>query len=240
MPRSRDTGLGVAICLLAAASAAAQSRPQAFVNVNVAMQDGPQKLAVSVPAPVFDLDGSIDVDDRIAGATLMDVSGGLRGRRFLVGAGYFRTSVDQSHEFTASTTPASPGGFTRTLSYITPGLEHRESVFYLAAGATRSVTDKFDFSVSAGPAFFKVRQALPEFIIQGPLPFGEFQSMLTRTIDDSAIGFQSALDLDYLFHPRVGIGATVRYSYASIELPDATESMTLGGVQFGAGIRIRF
>jgi hypothetical protein len=230
------------VCLFIAVQADAQqpARARAFVNLNVAMEEGPRSLAVSVPSTVFETAGTIDVDDGIGTTTMIDVSGGIRGRRFAFGGGYSRSGRTTTHQFTASTIPLGPGGFTRSLDAVTPALEHRERVTYLTVGVVRDVTDRFHVMVSAGPAFFSLTQDLPEFIVQTALPRGDFASMSTRRVEESAFGFHTGVDLNYMFHPRIGIGALLRYTRGAVKLPDSTESMSLGGIQIGTGARVRF
>lgn len=238
----RAAAFGLATVLLAFGPASAQQsdRPEGFASFNLAVEDGPRYLTVAVPAPIFETAGTIDVDDHVAGATMMDVSGGVRGRRFACGAGLSRSHTVDSYQFTASTAPAVPGGFTRSLQAVTPGLEHHERVVYVFASLVHQFTNHLDLMVSGGPAFFNVSQALPLEITQGPMPYGDFESMETTVVERSAVGFHGALDFNYLFNQRLGFGVLLRYSYGSVDLPDSTRSMTLGGIQIGTGLRARF
>jgi hypothetical protein len=39
---------------------------------------------------------------------------------------------------------------------------------------------------------------------------------------------------------RVGVGGLARYTWGSVDLAGATKSLTVGGFQIGAGVRLRF
>jgi hypothetical protein len=231
----------VVLSFAAVPAAYAQPAPRAaaFVNVNAGIQEGPQRLSLAVPVEIFGSSGTLRVDDSGVGGGLFDVSGGVRGRGFAFGVGYSRTSSDTAYDFTAGTNPASPGSFTRSVNGITPELEHSERTVYVFAALTRRVTRRFDFMLSGGPSFISVRQGMPSGVT-----LDERGSTVlhvdTTTVDDSAIGFHAALDFNYLFHKRIGIGALARYTWGSITLPDSTDDMTLGGLQVGAGLRLRF
>ena len=242
MPLFRSAVLAVAVSPLVITPLLAQPAPRArgFVNFNIAIEEGPQQVSLSVPSVVYGQPGVITVNDSITGMTMLDMSGGVRGARFLFGGGYSRSSIVDTHEFTASTTPAPGSTFTRTLNYITPGLTHTERTIYVFAGMIKQVTNRFDAVIAGGPAFFALTQEIPDELIQTPDVFGRFVSMDTRSVDESTVGFHGALDLNYLFHPRIGLGVLFRYTWGSVDLPDSTDSMTLGGVQIGAGARVRF
>jgi hypothetical protein len=230
----------VVLCF-AAVPAAAQPAPRAagFINVNAAIQEGPQRLSLAVPVEVFGSSGTLNVDDGGVGGGLFDVSGGVRGRGFAFGVGYSRTSTETSFDFTAATNAASPGSFTRSVNGITPALEHSERTVYVFAAFTRRVSRRFDFMLSGGPSFIAVRQGVPAGVTLDARG-SEVVHVDTAAVDDSAIGFHAALDFNYLFHKRIGVGALARYTWGSIALPDSTDDMTLGGLQVGAGLRLRF
>ena len=229
------------IFLLAPAPADAQSASGGgFVNANLAIQEGSRTLAVSVPAELFGSSGALKIDDSLSGGTLIDVSGGARGRRFAFGVGYSRTRVTDSLDLTASTIPFSPGSFTRSVRGVAPDLRHEERVVYVSAAVIRQVTHRFDVMVSAGPAFFTVRQDLPTAVTLDERRGAEIQGVSTRTVEESAVGLQFSLDLAWMIRPHIGVGGVGRYSRASVHLPDGTESMTLGGVTIGLGLRARF
>jgi hypothetical protein len=223
------------LCLLTPMGAAAQSRPAgAFVNLNIGVQEGPQTLSLDVPADVFGGPGTLALDDAISGGNLLDLSGGLRARRFAFGVGFARAASKGAQAFTATTGPLD---FSRTWSSVTPDLEHRERMVYLFAGVTGQVSDRFDLMFSGGPAFFTVRRDVPVHASVTDRPIAALIEV--GEVEESAVGVVTGLDLNFMVRPRVGIGALVRYSWASVDLPDGTKPLTLGGIQIAAGVRVR-
>ena len=236
------TAAGVVLLFSCVASLAhAQPAPRAggFVNVNAGIQEGSQRLTLSVPVEVFGTSGTLDVDDGLIGGALFDVSGGVRGPGFAFGAGFSHSRTSGSSNFTASTIPASAGSFTRSIKGITPELEHSERAVYVFAAVSKQVTRRVDLTLSGGPAFLHVRQDVPAAITLNASG-STVLNMSTATEDESTVGVYGGLDFNYMFHRHIGIGAVARYMWGSVDLPNSTDSMTLGGLQVGAGVRMRF
>jgi opacity protein-like surface antigen len=57
------------------------------------------------------------------------------------------------------------------------------------------------------------------------------------------VGFNAGADVAWYFTQRLGVGGLVRYSQGNVNLtsPDGTtQSVKVGGLQTGAGLRVRF
>ena len=54
------------------------------------------------------------------------------------------------------------------------------------------------------------------------------------------MGVHFGVDLTYMVTPRFGVGGIARYSWGSADLAGAEDSVTVGGFQIGAGLRVRF
>ena len=62
---------------------------------------------------------------------------------------------------------------------------------------------------------------------------------------DLACGAQKAeghfgVDVAYMINKRFGVGGLARYTRGSVELAGASDKLTVGGFQVGAGLRARF
>jgi hypothetical protein len=237
--------LGVAVAALAlAAPAAAQAPPlteRVFINVNAAVQEGSTHLAVATPLPAFGKEGTLAVDHNLAGGNLFDVSGFVRLRGgLLFGVGYSHVSSTDAPPY-KSTIPSPVDGFTPLTTQGTVGLTHSENVVYVSAAFARAVTDHFVYMVTAGPAFFRAEQDLPfTSAIFAPNGVVTTTQPTTTLYKESTVGFQGGLDLNYMFARNLGGGLLFRYTWGSVDWPYSTSSMTLGGVQLGAGVRARF
>jgi hypothetical protein len=101
------------------------------------------------------------------------------------------------------------------------------------------VTDKVDVGVSFGPSIFFVGQEIPGAITvtePGPTVSG----VTTQKVDKTGAGINLGVDVTYLLTKRVGIGGLMRYTWGSVDIDGANDSMSVGGFQIGVGGRLRF
>jgi hypothetical protein len=118
-------------------------------------------------------------------------------------------------------------------------MAHGEKAVYALASWTTAVTNRFDVGLSGGPMFFDVEQDLP-LVTPITTPVGGQSITISRTrVSESATGVHFGLNLDYTFAHRAGAGVLIRYSRGSIDLPNGTQSMTVGGFQTAVGFRLK-
>jgi hypothetical protein len=105
--------------------------------------------------------------------------------------------------------------------------------------------------VFGGPSRLRLEQELVEDIRYNQV-FGLFNPSNTvriteydaRTVDGSGWGFHAGADVSWFFSRVAGIGGFVRISRATVEVEDPLDEVSFkvkaGGVQTGAGLRLRF
>jgi hypothetical protein len=74
-------------------------------------------------------------------------------------------------------------------------------------------------------------------------PYDTFNGSFTHSqASKSAVGFHAGGRLDFFLSPHVGIGAQARYGSAKVKLSEAPNAVevTAGGLEAGAGLRLRF
>lgn len=102
-----------------------------------------------------------------------------------------------------------------------------------------------------GPSHFRVEQEVVEDIryhqTYGLFTRANAVTILeydARKIDGTAWGFHAGGDVSWFFTRVVGVGGFARVSRATVELEDPLDDVTFrvkaGGVQAGAGLRLRF
>ena len=68
--------------------------------------------------------------------------------------------------------------------------------------------------------------------------------MITETTlsdrDETTAGFHIGVDSTYLVTPRIGAGLLLRSVWGSADFEGTSDSVTLGGLQIGVGLRARF
>lgn len=116
---------------------------------------------------------------------------------------------------------------------------HVDLMYALPMGAV-------DVKVMGGPTFFTVKQDFVSAVaLTETYPFdtATFASATTKQLSKSAVGFNAGVDISYPLTSRVGLGTLIRYSSADVKFDDADtgrQTVRVGGVEAGAGVRIRF
>jgi hypothetical protein len=135
-------------------------------------------------------------------------------------------------------------------------LKHEQTAVHIEA---RYVANRPHASVAifAGPSYIKTRQELVTDVI-----YSEFISRTTLAHSVSITGYDSesfnlhawgynvGVDGGYYFTNNVGIGGVLRFSRATVQLPNAiqnansggnaTQDLNVGGFNAGGGVRFRF
>jgi len=98
----------------------------------------------------------------------------------------------------------------------------------------------------AGPTWFRVEQQLATAVaVQETYPYdtAAFRDVTTTRVNHSAIGGNIGADASWMFSPSLGAGVLARYAKGTVTLNAADGhdvSTDAGGLQIGAGVRIKF
>ena len=221
-----------------------------YINVNGAFEPGSQTYADDGTFRLYDETGRLSVSSEVSSGAVLDVAAGVRVTGgFTVGLGFHRTSSSDAATVTgAAPHPVffdRPRAFSQTLDALT----RTEQALHLSLGYVVSLGEKLDVHITAGPSQFRFAQQVP-----GSVTISETGSALTTVQATVAVqqrkrntwGGHVGADFSY---PVFETGATtfrlggfMRYAAASSEFPVVTNTVTtkLGGVQIGAGVRVRF
>ena len=229
--------------------AAAQIQPwedSGYVSVNYAYEVADRSFSESLSATVYDETATYTANHSGGGGGGFDVGAGWRVWRNLA-AGVTVTS------FSTSSGAAVSGAVPHPLFYNRPrnatfnqtDLEYTELGVHLQAVWVMPLSEKITVSVGAGPSFFSVKQALISTASPSELgaPFNVTSIAATfSTTSASAFGGNAGLDLTYMFTERLGGGIFARWAggSASLAVSGGNQSIDVGGVQSGAGIRVTF
>ena len=134
----------------------------------------------------------------------------------------------------------------RSLTGSEPDLTRLETAVHVEVRWFQSVSDTVELAVFGGPTLFNVRQDLVTAIgYDHVYPYDEasLASATTTAASASTIGFHAGADVGFYFSETVGLGALVRYSGGSVDLPGEGGGMVpidTGGFHIGGGLRLRF
>lgn len=150
-----------------------------------------------------------------------------------------RRSADADGTLTASLPDPIFYDRAQALSGSITALQHRETwmAVLLAYQLPAIASGKLGVMVLAGPAVARVKH---EVLTDVAVDTGSGQvSASLSTISRDLLGFQVGADVTYFLLRNLGAGGYVRYSGAKGNL-GPTLKTELGGVQYGAGLRVRF
>jgi len=134
----------------------------------------------------------------------------------------------------------------RQISGESGALSHDENAVHVSALWLVPAGNKVEIGVFGGPSIIWVKRGLVkdvEYKEQYPFDTAEFSAAPAEDVSESALGFHVGADVTWLMTREVGIGGTVRYTRASVDLvPPAGGSISYdaGGLQAAVTVKIRF
>lgn len=213
---------------------------QGFVNVNFGVQGGSRDITTTSNFELYGENATISTAQEAGGGAFFDFGGGYKvWRNLALGITYSRNG--SSSDAAINGTVPDPNFFDRLrpVSGTAADLEYAENAFHLQGTWMMPVTDKVDVGLSFGPTIFNVSQDIPTAItISEPGP--TISSTTITREKKSTLGINFGVDVNYLITPRFGAGVLLRYSWGSVDFDPADDSLTVGGFQFGGGLRVRF
>jgi len=218
-----------------------------FVSVDGLFQATSNDFDTAVTFPVNAENGEFTADYTVKNGPAFDVSGGaMVWRQLGVGVGVSRFSRDTPARLTAEIPHPFFFNRPREVSGDVGGLKREELAFHVQARGVFPLSPRLQLAVFGGPSFFKVKQGIiTDFDYDETYPYdtATFRSATTEEVDESVVGFHAGADVSYFFTQNAGVGGIVRYAGASIDVtaPDGdTVDVSVGGLQVGAGLRLRF
>jgi hypothetical protein len=215
---------------------------KAFVTANVGVQVGSHTLNSTQTFSLYDENGNISSSQKVGVGAFFDVGFGYKvWHNVTVGAVYSRMANESDVSLTAGVPDPVVTDHPRQVAASASGANHTESALHLNATYMIPVTDKIDVGIFGGPSIYFVKQDLVTGLtVTEPAPT---VSSTTFTEDsDTTVGINFGVDVTYLLdkNKKWGVGGTARYSWASANLPSASDNLTVGGFQIGGGFRYRF
>ncbi len=246
-------GRSAAPPLAAAALAAAVLAPTAadaqvggYVSFNGGNQATSTTFDDNVVFPEFHEDADFNAAYGVGTGTVFDGGGGVRlpnGLGFGIGVSRFErldpAAIDARipHPFFFDRP--------RSLNGSAPDLTRLETAVHVEVRWFAPVTEAVELSVFGGPTFFNLQQDLVTSIAYDhSYPYNEaaYGSASTSALSASAMGFHAGADVGFFFSEAVGVGALLRYSAASVDVPTDGGAVPVdaGGFHIGGGLRLRF
>jgi len=236
------SALGLALTLGVAPAAHAQMKwtDKGFVNVNFGVQAPSHSLAAETTPDIYGEPASIRSSQDVGGGAFFDIAGGYKiWSNLVVGIGF--THVGSTADMNVNAQIPDPVAFDspRSVTTTIPDAKHSQNAIHLTGTWMIPVTDKVDVGVQFGPTIWLVSQDIPGIpTIQEPGP--TITSFPFEKQDKTTVGIHLGADVAYMFTPRYGAGVLMRYTWGSADLAGTSDSVTVGGLQIGGGLRVRF
>ena len=238
-------GLVAAAALLAAATPAFAQAPSPattkfFVNANVGGQLASRTFDTASTKTVYEEPARLDASYPIGTGVLFDFGAGYR----VFGDVYVGLTVSTFSKTGDATTLSDipdPVVFDRTkldIAGTATGLKHSELSIMPQIIWAYPLTGKLDLAAGIGPAFTRLSQdVISSFTVadrtQNVTPVIETQT-------GRGTGIAATLDLTYAINDLIGIGGFARIAPAQVPLDAPPHKGNVGGMQAGAGLRLRF
>ena len=238
----------LALCVCAvphvASAQTMQFTDKGFISVGGGAQTGSHTLETSSTFTLYDENASVATSQKISGGGFFEIGGAYRvwGNNLLAGVTYTHTSSKSDVALTASLPHPNFFDQPRTVTSTQSGAKHAENGIHLSAFYMIPVANKLDIAIFGGPSFFRVNQDTVTTVSvteTADLTKPTVTAPLTK-VSKSATGGHIGADVQYMVTKRFGVGGTMRYTGASVAIPDATKKLGVGGFQISGGARVRF
>lgn len=235
--------LGLSTVATPASAQTMQWTDKGYVSVNGGVQTGSRTIDTSSTFSLYDETATVTSTQKVKGGGFFDIGGAYRvwGKNLLAGISFSHTSSDANVSITASIPDPVFFDRPRELTKSESGAKHTENVIHINAIWMIPVANKIDIGVFAGPSIFSIKQQTIGTIGASSVTEpGPNVATPLNEIKKSSGGFNAGVDVQYMIRPKWGVGGLARYTWGSATIAGATEKLTLGGFQIGAGGRVRF
>lgn len=225
----------------------AQPTDRIFIGVDGLFQAASTDFNNTVPFRRNAEDSSFSTAYDVKSGPAFNINGaGLVWRTLAIGVGVSRYSHSVPTAFSASV--PNPFFFNqgRQVTGTINATREELAVHVQARGLLPLKNRRMQAMVFGGPSFFNIRQdVVNDFEITETYPYDSatFSRGVTNTVKKSKVGFNAGADVGYFFTRQVGVGGTIQYSAATMELAgpaNTTMDVKAGGLQAGGGLRLRF
>jgi Outer membrane protein beta-barrel domain len=218
-----------------------------YLSFNTLYQSTPINFETNSKVDVYQEQGDFRTEHRGKPGPLFDITAGA-GIKGNLGVGYATSYRRQTDHSRISGAVPHPFYFNQARAVSGVGSLKREDLaFHLAAIWMMPVSERLQVSLFGGPTYFRVTQDMVGTVeLNEVFPFDqpEYKGITASSQRGSRVGYNAGADVSMFFTRRLGVGGLVRYSQGNVEMsvPGGTtkQSIKAGGLQTGAGLRVRF
>ena len=224
------------------------------IHVNASYENSTRQSELATSFRLYGEEARFVTHEEFSGGGHVDVGGSLSVWRRLGFGVSFTQMRNTGRAVVAGTVPHPLDvGSDRLVRAQTLGLAQRQRAVHASVFWRLPLQGALEMAVAAGPTYFSLQQGVVVQLIpvevSGP-PFSEVALRIgSGQHTRSGAGFNAGMDFTYMFtsagsRPQLGFGYYARVSRGSVLLPISADRtlrrVSLGGVQTGAGLRLRF
>jgi hypothetical protein len=229
------------------AAAAPTALHRGYFSVNAGYQGATNNFTSAWSLPCYLEAESVNVGYSVKPGVLIDVGGGVRVWRGLtVGVAVSRYNRADLASLSASVPHPLYYDQPRSFQGTAAGPQRTETAVHVQAMWVFAAARKIQVGVFGGPSLFSVKQVFiwsVNFADVYPYDTVTVSNTPTESQFASKTGFNVGGDVTYLVYKQIGVGGLVRFSGVRVgfKTQDGTAlSLKAGGLQVGAGFRVRF
>jgi hypothetical protein len=249
MKRQHLAVLTLCAAVVFARDAAAQTSPwgkTGYVSLNSLYQSTPITFTTDTKTDVNQEAGEVRTGHRIAKGPVYDVTAGgkIKGNLGVSSAVSYRSKTDL-----ADVSAAVPHPLYYNQPRLVAGiasLKREDLAMHVAATWLVPVSEAVQVSMFGGPTYFRVTQDMVRNVaVTEAYPFDQavYTGVDAVSAHASTLGFNAGADVTVYFTQMLGVGGLVRFSQGTVDVPSpdgSRASVKVGGLQTGAGLRVRF
>ncbi len=211
-----------------------------FVNVSGGMQFGNQTATANFTFPLYDETATVTTTRTVKGGLLLDVTGGVHiSGQWGIGFSFYTRSSNGSGAVSSSLPDPLAFDSPRLVNGTIAKMTHKEVWLAPLFVYVMPLSDKLDVTLLIGPALAKLTHDLPTDATVTEPASGPQVAVTVTSLKKSYLTFEVAGDVRYALTESLGVGGFVRFGQTPAHL-SSTIKLTLGGVQVGGGVRLRF
>lgn len=210
-----------------------------YITFNVGAQAGSDDLETNSSFSLYEETATTSSTQKISGGAFFEIGGAYRvwGNNLLAGVSFTRTKSDADIAITGSIPDPLVFDRPRPVSATHPDAEHSENAIHLDAIWMIPVANKLDVGIFGGPSIFMIAQdTIASLSVAEPGP--TVTPQITE-VKKTTVGVNFGVDVQYLVRNNIAVGGLLRYAWGSADIEGASDSLGVGGFQFGVGVRYR-
>jgi Outer membrane protein beta-barrel domain len=217
-----------------------------FVTFGVGAQIGSNDFSETHSEPLNAEQKTFTANYAVKTGLEFEIGGGWRiWHNLFAGATYSRFHDSRAADITAQIPHPFFFNQPRSISGSSSDLAHDENAAHISLWWIVPAGRRFEVGIFGGPSIIGVSQGLVtdvQYAETYPYDTATFSQAIVADASKTAFGVHGGLDVTWLLNKQIGVGGSVRYSHASVDLSTpsgGSVSFDAGGLQAAVTVKVR-